>query len=95
MMDEMYRALKPEGTVWVNLGDTYGTKSGNMASGNLVENKIAYTGGIDGYTKPDKMHKCLLLIPHRFAIGCESPKWVMRDDLTDEEKQYVLNELSK
>ena len=37
--------------------------------------------------------KCLLLIPHRFAIGCESPKWVLRDDLTEKEKEYVINEM--
>jgi DNA modification methylase len=50
MMDEIYRVLKPEGTVWVNLGDTYG------------ENKR------------------LLLLPHRFAIGCTDRCWIMRND---------------
>lgn len=30
MMDEIFRCLKDEGTVWINLGDTYGTQSGGL-----------------------------------------------------------------
>jgi len=51
MMDEIYRVLKPTGTVWINVGDTY-SKS-----------------------------KCLLLIPHRFAIGCIERGWIVRNDI--------------
>lgn len=81
MMDEVWRVLKPSGTVWINLGDTYGTKSGNFQGGNQIENKIKYVGGIDDYTKEDNYHKCLLLIPHRFAIGCIDRGWIMRNDI--------------
>lgn len=80
MMDEIYRVLKPEGTCWVNLGDTYGTKSGNFTGGNIIENKIKYVGGIENYSKDLAYHKCLLLIPHRFAIGCIDRGWIMRND---------------
>ena len=51
MMDELYRVLKPSGTVWINLGDTYSKT------------------------------KCLLLIPHRFAIGCIDRGWIVRNDI--------------
>lgn len=51
LMDEINRVLKYNGTVWINLGDTY-TKE-----------------------------KCLLLIPHRFAIGCIERGWIMRNDI--------------
>lgn len=81
LMDEIYRVLKPSGTVWVNLGDTYGTTSGNMKECNLRTNKIKYTGAIAGYKKPENMHKCLILIPHRFAIGCIERGWIMRNDI--------------
>jgi len=81
MMDEVYRILKPTGTAWINLGDTYGTKSGNFVGGNIIDNKIKYTGGIDNYTKDESYHKCLLLIPHRFAIGCIERGWVVRNDI--------------
>lgn len=80
MMDEIFRVLKPEGTCWINLGDTYGTTSGNIKQGNLGTNKIQYTGSIEGYKKPENMSKCLLLIPHRFAIGCIDRGWIMRND---------------
>lgn len=80
LMNELYRVLKPEGTCWINLGDTYGTTSGNIKQGNLGTNKIKYTGKIQNYIKPEGMSKCLLLIPHRFAIGCIDRGWIMRND---------------
>ena len=52
MMDEIYRVLKPTGTVWINLGDTY-----------------------------QRLNKCLLLLPHRFAIGCIDRGWIVRNDI--------------
>lgn len=52
LMDEIYRVLKPTGTCWVNLGDTYA-----------------------------RLDKCLLLIPHRFAIGCIDRGWIVRNDI--------------
>lgn len=84
MMDEVYRVLKPTGTAWINLGDTYGTKSGNFSDQvncGSYKHKIDYVGGISNYTKPDNLHKCLLLIPHRFAIGCIDRGWIMRNDI--------------
>lgn len=50
MMDEIYRVLKPTGTVWINLGDSYNS------------------------------NKCLLLLPHRFAVGCIDRGWIVRND---------------
>ena len=82
LMDEIYRVLKDTGTVWVNLGDTYGTKSGNFTNNSKeYKHKIDYVGGIDNYSKPDNLHKCLLLIPHRFAIGCIDRGWIIRNDI--------------
>lgn len=86
MMDEIYRVLKPEGTVWINLGDTYSTQGGQNRG-------KAYDGY--GYSqintnvelgtkliKPsDLPSKCLLLIPHRFAIGCIDRGWIVRNDI--------------
>lgn len=80
-IDECKRIITDDGTVWINLGDTYGTVSNNMTTGNIIYNKIKYTGGIDNYSKPADYHKCLLLIPHRFAIGCIDRGWIMRNDI--------------
>lgn len=80
LMDEIHRILKPSGTVWINLGDTYnGNKVGNTSNKWYNENTIVDTfrkekiGGIKD--------KCLLLIPHRFAIGCIERGWIVRNDI--------------
>jgi len=79
MMDEVYRVLKPNGTVWVNLGDTYsgsGGSGGDYNAGGLREGQPK--------VKPSKVevkNKCLLLIPHRFAIGCIDRGWIVRNDV--------------
>lgn len=76
MMDEIYRVLKPSGTVWINLGDTYG---GN--------NSMASNNGRAGMGNPREklsnrgISKCLMLIPHRFAIGCIDRGWIVRNDI--------------
>jgi len=86
-MDEIYRVLKKEGTCWVNLGDSYSTQSGtNMAilKGNHKEQDSTYlvNRGESGNLIKDKLlpNKCLLLIPHRFAIGCIDRGWIVRND---------------
>lgn len=86
MMDEIYRVLKPSGTVWVNLGDTYGSfrgKSGTKpdsferADGKTINDK--HVTDRPGFMRAE-YNKCLLLIPHRFAIGCIDRGWIMRND---------------
>ena len=85
-MDAIYPKLKDGGTVWVNLGDTYNTKSGNMVQkeySNTI-NTCMNNGVIDKdvYTKAkDVKNKTLLLIPHRFAIGCIDRGWIIRNDI--------------
>jgi DNA modification methylase len=84
LMDEVKRVLKPEGTAWVNLGDTFNTTSGRMGS---EVDQPKFTAGENGATKfkqqKDKIipSKCLLLIPHRFAIGCIDRGWIVRNDV--------------
>ena len=80
LMDEIHRILKPNGTVWINLGDTYnGNKVGNTSNKGYNENTIVDTfrkNKIEGVRD-----KCLLLIPHRFAIGCIERGWIVRNDI--------------
>lgn len=82
MIDEVYRVLKPSGTCWINLGDTYarGSRGKDGANHSLVSksNEI-----IEPRTSPDYngLDKCLLLIPHRFAIGCIERGWIIRNDV--------------
>jgi len=79
MMNEVYRVLKPTGTVWINLGDSYNNTT-------VGRNDSSRLGGLPDSTKgvieKSKFNsKCLLLIPHRFAIGCINRGWIMRNDI--------------
>lgn len=88
LMNEVWRVLKDTGTVWINLGDTY---SGSQGFGwkQSVANNNQSTGGVNenrNYRKETgrvdiEQNKCLLLIPHRFAIGCIDRGWIMRNDI--------------
>lgn len=84
LMDETKRVLKPDGTVWVNLGDTYGSLSSGIRS-KLDGRNIS--GGVIkaqrfNQQKPKNLEKHLLLLPHRFAIGCIDRGWILRNDIT-------------
>lgn len=83
LMDAIYPKLKDGGTVWVNLGDTYSTQSGSMGSGRWVDpkNPLATNTAERQPAVIDVKNKCLLLIPHRFAIGCIDRGWIVRNDI--------------
>lgn len=79
LMDEICRVLKDDGTVWVNLGDTFGTQSGSMGRGGCDPKNPVASNTI--FEQSKSIHKCLLLIPHRFAIGCIDRGWIVRNDI--------------
>jgi len=86
LMDAIYPKLKDSGSVWINLGDTYNTKSGNMVQKNYKTTMNACMDNAvidkDVYTKASNIKgKTLLLIPHRFAIGCIDRGWIVRNDI--------------
>jgi len=87
LMDELYRVLKDTGTVWINLGDSY--SSDNKGHGGSNSKKLKIKGKRNfqefdcGISKVDikEPKKSLLLIPHRFAIGCIDRGWILRNDI--------------
>ena len=89
IFDEVKRVLKKEGTCWVNLGDTYGTKSGGKFENDNLSKKtkeqVSATTGINKAnelrgTSPE-MHKCLCQIPSRFAIEMVNRGWTLRNEI--------------
>jgi DNA modification methylase len=84
MMDDIYRVLKDEGTCWINLGDTYNNAQNSNRNG-LNSSLGGNVRGGGEYKLPKKItkepSKCLLLIPHRFAIGCIDRGWIVRNDI--------------
>ena len=89
IFDEVKRVLKKDGTCWVNLGDTYGTKSGSaFENDNLTgktKDEISKTTGINkanelrGTSK--EMHKNLCNIPARFSIEMQNRGWILRNEI--------------
>lgn len=87
---EVYRVLKPEGTCFVNLGDTYaGSGSGttkNADTSKYVENSKQVYCLPNGTAKSSKyrgtnLNKCLLMIPERFAIKMIDTGWILRNQI--------------
>lgn len=86
IFDEIKRVLKKTGTCWVNLGDTYYTKSGNSFSKDKISSKkrIQETGLQKANTlrgNSELPAKCLSLIPFRFAIEMVKHGWILRNDI--------------
>lgn len=86
-----WKALRPDGTLWLNLGDTYmGGKGANGASiahskhMNAI-NKKALMGTVFGSIRPnDRPHptlkaKQLVGIPWRVALALQADGWILRN----------------
>ncbi len=91
------RVLRDDGTLWVNLGDTYAAARGG---GHMPAERIA--GAVAGYTREGKRsdrgrgdsytpsrdapafglkHKDLVGIPWRFAFAAQDDGWYLRQDI--------------
>lgn len=83
LIDEIWRVLVDDGTVWINLGDTYSTQSGNTLGVDYDSANPMFNPSSGDVLIKDKSlpSKCLLLIPHRFAIGCIDRGWIVRNDI--------------
>lgn len=79
--DQAKQKLKDQGSVWVNIGDTYFARwasirdEGRQGLGN--NSRIRRKTPMGGYLQ----EKQLLLIPSRFAIAMENNGWILRNDL--------------
>ena len=83
LMDECQRVLKADGTVFINLGDTYHNASKWTLK--LVPQTISQGKNRDYLTERMKNQglpeKCLSMIPARFAIQCTEAGWILRNDI--------------
>lgn len=78
---EVQRVLKPEGSLWVNLGDTYWSGKGTPVGVDNKQKNRRFTRPQDRTgIRPLCQPKQLLLIPHRFAIAMQEIGWIVRND---------------
>lgn len=84
---EVYRVLKPEGTLWLNIGDSYNGYKGNAKS---EHNDSAFVGGHGGHpTREGKFGledknikpKDLIGIPWMLAFSLRNAGWYLRQDI--------------
>jgi len=79
VFDEVKRVLKPTGTCFINLGDTYnGHKTGNTSNKGYQENTV-----VDTFVKEktELPNKSLCMIPERFAIEMIDRGWCLRNQI--------------
>ena len=91
IFDEIKRVLRDDGTVWVNLGDTYGTVSGGMEQLRKMKKDtpqydvIPYADGYEGVKQDGKkvmdLEKSLCMVPERFAITMQDKGWCLRNKI--------------
>jgi len=83
IFDEIKRALRKDGTCWVNLGDSYNshTFGKSKLGGGLQKNLVQKNEAFPRYRKPPKNlgDKSLCLIPQRFAIEMVNRGWILRN----------------
>jgi DNA modification methylase len=77
---EVRKALKDDGTLWLNIGDSYngsGGAGGDYSQGGLKEGQPKYPGRNEKSLKP----KDLMMIPARVALALQSDGWWLRSEI--------------
>jgi len=81
IIDQSRHCLKPQGSLWINLGDTYFARWSSIRAGGrqgLGEKARDRRRSPMGDFRQEKQ---LLLIPARFAIAMQTLRWILRNDL--------------
>jgi hypothetical protein len=106
---ELKRVLKPSGVLFWNQGDSYigslqgyGVKDPNYKATGFQDPRI-HKQYVSHYQKPPLAYytkiprKCMAMQNYRLILSVidDLQKWELRDDLTHEEKEYVIKELVK
>lgn len=94
---EVRRVLRDDGTLWLNLGDSYAAARGGSyqpaetlaggTSGRMADGSVTNRGRGDGY-QPSRnagafglKHKDLVGIPWRVALALQDDGWYLRSDI--------------
>jgi DNA modification methylase len=88
-MAEVWRVLRDDGCVFVNIGDSYWSPSGS--SNSRMYGKTSRVGKKSASKlplrrrnrsdNPDIKPKSLCLIPQKFAIRCQEAGWIIRNEI--------------
>lgn len=82
---EVHRVLKPTGTLWVNIGDSYNGSGGNHKATHKndtgFQGKNGYLCGGKGAKVPGLKSKDLIGIPWMLAFSLRDAGWYLRQDI--------------
>jgi len=89
IFSEAWRVLKDEGSLWVNIGDTYYTKSGSyFVYDNIGKKNADEVTKTTGLNKVNNLRgrgilpeKSLCNIPARFSIEMQNRGWILRNEV--------------
>ena len=87
VFDEIWRVLKDDGTVWVNLGDSYAAFRDSKATPDTLRTGDGTAVGQAANRNPANLraaglkHKDLIGIPWRFALAMQDRGWYLRSDI--------------
>lgn len=74
---EVRRVLRADGTLWVNMGDSYATRSGNQPPTN-TRNSCGHTAK---HTPRGYKYKDLIGVPWQLAFALRADGWYLRQDI--------------
>lgn len=85
---EVWRVLRDDGTLWLNLGDSYAGSNGNGYKQSIASTNASNAGGenedfraIIGRDDGDLKPKDLVGIPWRVALALQADGWYLRQDI--------------
>ena len=84
IFQEVHRVLRPDGVVWLNLGDSYSAQPGQRKSTDKAGKKQQTKRGsteVGSHAVPGLMPKNLIGIPWRVAFALQSDGWYLRSDI--------------
>lgn len=81
ILNKAKRCLKPRGSMWINIGDTYFARWASIRD----KGRQGFGSGLRQRRKTPlgniRQEKNLLLIPARFAIAMQQLGWILRNDV--------------
>lgn len=90
IFEQVKRVLKRDGTLWLNLGDSYVGGGNNRGNGSPISKKQKSNAGAVGQVAPAGVHKFkseslkpkdLVGIPWRVAFALQEDGWHLRQDI--------------
>jgi DNA modification methylase len=78
---EVRRVLRDDGTLWLNLGDSYGGDRGNKTSAPDNKHRVLGAGSPSAVDRDFDFRKQLVGIPWRVAFALQADGWYLRSEI--------------